>query len=232
MTTFNIIGDIHGRTCWKELIDENEINIFVGDYFDPYDAISFDDLRNNFMEIIALKHNMSDNVVLLYGNHDYAYLPKAHERNSRYDSFNAQTIKMLFLEYQDLFHGVAYAIGEDYIVTHAGITSDWKQKYLPDQDDISPSKMEKAINKLWTLSKSAFGFKANADFYDFYGESPCHSPIWVRPQCLEMGNLYRGTDVFQIVGHTQFDGITEGINTIFVDCLGSVTESKKIEGNF
>lgn len=228
MTIYNIIGDIHGRTSWKELVDEDCINIFVGDYFDPYGRISIDALCDNFKEIIALKQRLPDKVILLYGNHDYAYLPKVHELNSRYDTQNAKTIASLFVENQDLFYGVAYAVGENYIVTHAGITKAWKNKYLPDLDDISPSKMEKAINKLWRLSKSAFGFKGNADFMDFYGESTCHSPIWVRPQSLEMGNLYRGTDIIQIVGHTQFKDITEVLNTIFVDCLGCVAKSKRI----
>ena len=35
MATYNIIGDIHGRTCWKELVQDDFVNIFVGDYLDP-----------------------------------------------------------------------------------------------------------------------------------------------------------------------------------------------------
>lgn len=229
MPTYNIIGDIHGRRSWKALVDEDCINVFVGDYFDPYEWIPLPDLCDNFEEIIALKQRIPDKVVLLYGNHDYAYLPKVHERNSRYDGQNAKAIASLFVENQDLFHGVAYAIGEDYLVTHAGITKGWKNKYLPEMDDISPSKMGKTINQLWSLSKKAFGFHANADFMDFYGESPCHSPIWVRPHSLLTGNLYLGTDVVQIVGHTQYEDITESVNAIFVDCLGYVAKSKKIE---
>lgn len=228
MPTYNIIGDIHGRTSWKELIDEDCINIFVGDYFDPYQWMSLSDLCDNFKDIIALKQRLPEKVVLLYGNHDYAYLPKVQEQNSRYDAKNAKTITSLFVKNQDLFHGVAYAIGEEYIVTHAGITKGWKNKYLSEMDDISPSQMEKAINKLWQLNKVAFGFQKNADFMDFYGESPCHSPIWVRPQSLDIGNLYKGTNIIQIVGHTQFKTIIEIANAIFVDCLGYVTKSKRI----
>lgn len=40
---YNIIGDIHGRTCWKDLVREDCVNIFVGDYFDPYDGIQFEE---------------------------------------------------------------------------------------------------------------------------------------------------------------------------------------------
>ena len=229
MPTYNIIGDIHGRTSWKELVDEDCINVFVGDYFDSYEWIPIEVLCDNFKEIIALKQKLPDKVVLLYGNHDYAYLPKVREQNSRYDNRNAKAITSLFVENQDLFHGVAYAIGEDYLVTHAGITKGWKNKYLSEMDDISPSKMEEAINNLWRLKKKAFGFRANADFMDFYGESPCHSPIWVRPRSLDKGNLYKGTDIIQIVGHSQFKTITEIANAIFVDCLGYVAKSKRIE---
>ena len=33
---FNLIGDIHGRTTWQQLVREDAINVFLGDYFDPY----------------------------------------------------------------------------------------------------------------------------------------------------------------------------------------------------
>ena len=48
----------------------------------------------------------------------------------------------------DLFEGVAYAIGEDYLVSHARITRDWKDTYLSKVDDIKPSNMAAAINIL------------------------------------------------------------------------------------
>lgn len=65
---YNVIGDIHGRVCWKELIISNAINIFVGDYFSPYDDISFEDCKKNFLEIIEYKKEHPE-TVLLYGNH-------------------------------------------------------------------------------------------------------------------------------------------------------------------
>ena len=39
MTAYNIIGDIHARVCWKNLVQEDCVNIFVGDYFDPYEYV-------------------------------------------------------------------------------------------------------------------------------------------------------------------------------------------------
>lgn len=228
MPTYNIIGDIHGRTNWKELVDEDCINIFVGDYFDPYEWIPIEALCDNFMEIIALKQRVPDKVVLLYGNHDYEYLPGISEESSRYDFLNASKITKLLTENESLFHGVAYAIGERYIVTHAGITKPWVRKHLPDAIGFLPGKMAEAINTLWLNDKSVFGFRKNASFGDFYGESVEHSPIWVRPISLSYCNIYKRTDVIQIVGHSKVKTVTEDGNAIFVDCLESVTKSKRI----
>ena len=228
MATYNIIGDIHGRNSWKQLVDESCINVFVGDYFDPYDYLSFDDLGNNYLDIIAYKKAHPENVVLLYGNHDYEYLPNINEQSNRYDEDNAQHITWLLEKYANLFYGVAYPIGEDYIVSHAGITRHWKEKYLSEIDDISPNKMAEAINDLWRTDKDAFGFVANAEPFDYYGESVGHSPIWVRPNSLCMDNLYKDSRVKQIVGHTQMVDIVEIEGIVIVDCLGSEAKSLKI----
>jgi hypothetical protein len=228
MPTYNIIGDIHGRTNWKELVEKDCINVFVGDYFDPYTWTPFFELQQNFQEIIDLKKQLPDKVVLLYGNHDYGYLPGISEESSRYDALNAPKIAKLLTENESLFHGVAYAIGERYIVTHAGISKPWVRRYLPEAIDYLPSKMAEAINTLWLNDKPAFGFRKNADLGDFYGESIDHSPIWVRPISLGYGNIYKRTDVIQIVGHSKVKTITEDNKAIFIDCLESVTKSKRV----
>jgi hypothetical protein len=88
--------------------------------------------------------------------------------------------------------------------------------------------MAEAINTLWLNDKSDFGFRENADFGDFYGESIEHSPIWVRPISLGYCNIYKRTDVIQIVGHSKVKTITEDLNVIFVDCMETVAKSKRI----
>lgn len=229
MSKYNIIGDIHGRDSWRRLVDENCINVFVGDYFDPYEDIHFMDLQYNFMEIIEFKKKHPDNVVLLYGNHDFEYLPGVFEKSNRFDGLNAQTISWLLMKTIDLFEGVAYAIGEDYLVTHAGVTSDWKNTYLPHVADIKPSSMAAAINDLWRKDKTPFSFGANCYGNDFCGEDPHHSPIWVRPESLCLHNLYKGTSVKQIVGHTKMKEITEVAGVVLVDCLDTVEQSYKVK---
>lgn len=230
MPTYNIIGDIHGRDAWKHLVDEDCINIFVGDYFDPYMYFPIEALERNFLEITDYKQEHMDNVVLLYGNHDLCYLPHVFERTNRYDNANANRIQWLFDITKELFDGVAYPIGDDYLVSHAGVTYQWKKKYLSMVEDISPTHLAQAINDLWEREKKPFTFSPNAYGYDSYGEDPHHSPLWVRPNSLCLGNLYNGTYIKQIVGHSKVREVTEIVGSIImVDCLDTTVQSYKVE---
>ena len=64
-----VIGDIHGRTIWKQIVRHNTFDkvVFEGDYFDSFD-ISVKDQLKNFNEIIKFKERFPDKVVLLIGN--------------------------------------------------------------------------------------------------------------------------------------------------------------------
>jgi len=230
MPTFNIIGDIHGRDAWKQLVDENCINIFVGDYFDPYEYFPIETMERNFQEINEYKQEHKGKVVLLYGNHDMCYLPHVFERTNRYDIANAKRIQQLFETTKELFYGVAYAIGDDYLVSHAGVTCQWKKKYLSDVEDIRPTHMAQAINNLWERDKHPFTFAPNDNGFDYRGDDPLHSPLWVRPNSLCLNNLYNGTHVKQIVGHSKVKEIAEIVGSvIMVDCLDTVAQSYRLE---
>ena len=224
-----VIGDIHGRKNWKDLIDKSAVNVFVGDYFDPYEDYSFDELKQNFLDIMLFKIQYPENVVLLLGNHDYHYIFLDGGRSSRFDSRNAMLIRDLFDTHKHLFYGVAYAPDEKHIITHAGITSDWTKLYLPTVDEnTSLKKLEMLINNLWETKHEAFDFENNCAFYDFYGTTPTQSPIWIRPETLEKHALNVNKDWVQIVGHTQFNDILEygnNNNLVFVDVLGQKTKA-------
>ena len=248
---YNIIGDIHGRTNWKQLVDADAVNVFLGDYFDPHDKISVDKLTDNFLDIIDYKKSHPDNVVLLYGNHDFHYIfPEYGGTTSRYDKCNAEHFKEMFDEYKDLFYGIAYcpvnSTGDksDYIITHAGITDAWFYRYC-DTDDFpgrytdgrkipQPGWVERFINNLWntTTDGREFSFRYNCDWFDTYGTTPTQSPIWIRPEALDKNNLYKNSGVIQIVGHTQMYKVQDAsrvIGLVFADCLGQATESYKFE---
>jgi len=71
-----IIGDIHGRSNWKDILaahSDAERIIFMGDYFDSLDISSADQL-NNFNEIIRFKEETDKEVIMLIGNHDHHYM--------------------------------------------------------------------------------------------------------------------------------------------------------------
>jgi hypothetical protein len=126
---YNIIGDTHGRTYWKDLVMDNAINIFVGDYFSPYGYISFNDCKTNFLEILEYKKQHPE-TILLIGNHDAEYwkFKEYHEAYSRHDHVNEKEIYDLFEENKEYFQA-AYSIENKVLVTHAGVSYVWYDRY-------------------------------------------------------------------------------------------------------
>lgn len=123
MKYFNVIGDIHGRRIWERLVCEDRINIFVGDYFDPYDRYDFEYLKENFLNIIKYADEHPGKVIMLLGNHDLHYFH--FDDYSRLDESHVKEIQQLFLDNIDKFHGVAYAINNKVLVSHSGVTKPW-----------------------------------------------------------------------------------------------------------
>ena len=226
---FNIIGDIHGRSCWRTLVREDCINIFVGDYFDPYEYVSQVERMANFQEILDYKRQHPE-TILLYGNHDLHYLISS-EHYSRYEPRYANDYWRAFVQSESLFYGVAYPIADKALVTHAGVTKEWYEKYFGAYQSESLAEVAEKINNLWLQDKKAFTFDANTtEWYDCYGTSPTHSPLWIRPDVLVRHDLFAGTNIKQIVGHSQTGaGVTKDHNLICVDCLGTKEKSYVLE---
>jgi len=230
MKKYNIIGDIHGRTTWKDLVIEDGINIFVGDYFDPYDRILPDDLIANLMDIILFKSSHPE-TILLFGNHDYCTYYLRKDRYSRFDSYKADDYRNVFTENVDMFNGFAYNIGNRYMITHAGVTKNWRDKRLPEELDTDNLEATKtAINSLFG-EYTPFSFEDNSDWSDSCGDALQQSPLWIRPLSLLQVNLWKDKDVVQVVGHTQLRHIHKQDNVVLVDVLGTVTQSFIVEDN-
>lgn len=224
-----VIGDIHGRDSWKRLIDKSALNVFVGDYFDPYDYIPYNALKSNFLEIMEFKNQYPDKVVLLYGNHDFHYFYEGEEA-SRYDYEHEDDIQRLFTKFKYNFYGVAYSPCKKCLISHAGLTKEWVNEYLPDIKEDTPVKdIEFAVNELWEINKYAFSFEHNCTADDCFGFSPQHGPLWVRDKTLYEHAFNKDLDWAQIVGHTWRDNIeVVGMvkrNLVFVDCLGVVEKA-------
>ena len=130
------VGDVHGLDTWKKAVyrvneDNGEIMcnldftvdkiVFLGDYVDAY-RLGNEQIINNLKEIIQLKKDYPDNVVLLWGNHDVAYLMKDGAISGHRPEM-AQDLYDIFQENRKLFQ-LAYQEG-NMICTHAGIHKGW-----------------------------------------------------------------------------------------------------------
>lgn len=135
-----IVPDVHGRDFWKEAVKDNSFDkiIFLGDYLDHYRKESTDEHDiETLKNIIELKKNNPDNIILLIGNHDCPYIwPNEYGRAlgdywCRHDYGNHEYINKLFNDNLDLFTLAWECDNEKYgkvLFTHAGVTNIFKKK--------------------------------------------------------------------------------------------------------
>jgi hypothetical protein len=192
-----VIGDIHGQSDWKKILEmhpDYDQVIFVGDYLDSFNVPPVEQL-NNLKEIAALKKNPADNsVILMIGNHDHHYLPGVPGGNtSGYQPWMRPSFEQVFQENPGIFQA-AYVDVNGYVYSHAGITETWCERNLIDGTNIEV--IVNNINNLMYYQPRKFLF------YDGdrsgYGDHILQSPIWVRPQSLDRDAIKHT----QIVGHT------------------------------
>lgn len=195
-----VLGDIHGRTIWKDIIErENpDKTIFLGDYVTTHDPdVSSRQQINNLKEILLYKENNIDNVVLLRGNHCLQslgyYWASCSNLDQRVLEFMSETsFKRKFL---DLTQWIYIDGNLRTIFSHAGVSQVWM--------DNSGIKSVYDINKLEPFE--IFGFTPGY-YGDYTGDSCTQPPTWIRPTSLvecavEWWN--------QVVGHTPVKAITK-----------------------
>lgn len=204
-----VIGDIHGRSNWKQIVEQNphaDLFIFIGDYFDSFDIGSAEQLYN-FNEIINFKKEFPDKVILLIGNHDYHYFRYS---NCMYSGFNYATLYQAQIELENCFRQdlVQMCYVEDkYLFTHAGVTNTWCERWDVDMDNLQDH-----INMLFKKSLNPFSKQG----YHPEGDSVTEGPIWVRPKSLLKDGL---KEYIHIVGHTRTDYPEIIDNVCTIDCL-------------
>jgi len=193
MTKIVAIGDIHGRTCWKQIVEKHKYAdriIFIGDYVDTHENYTGLEQLENLREIINFKEENKEKVVLLIGNHDFQYWPGIeNEIYSGYQAGMAASFRYEFETYKKLFQ-MCYVDQHDTIYSHAGFTESFINRRIG-------SFSEKNINDIFKYKPQTFNF--------FYGDrNGCgddvrQSCIWVRPNSLHKDKI----DNFQVVGHTR-----------------------------
>lgn len=211
-----IVGDTHGRTDWKTIVNLEEPFdkfVFIGDYFDSFD-ISFDQQVENFRDIVAFKRGNMEKVVLLLGNHDFHYLEQCG--NDVYSGFQHAKALMVNHELQPIVNEgliqLAYS-HEDILFTHAGVTQTW----VNESGLVDSPKLATAINELFRKNPEYFRFNG----WDPSGDNKTQGSLWVRPRSLALDMLPTWR---YIVGHTRVIQIAEYKGIYLIDCLENNTK--------
>ena len=207
-----VLGDIHGRTIWKDIIDtENpDLIIFLGDYVTTHEYISSSQQIVNLEAILQYKEENPNKVILLRGNHDLQELGYYWAECSGFDYEVANYMR----ENKDRFLSLTQwiYIYNNIIFSHAGIASVWLNNVgctIEDINNLQPSEL--------------FAFTPN-HFSDTYGTSVTQPLTWIRPQTLATCNII---DYDQIIGHTPAKKIVnmkectkQNRNILLCDTLG------------
>ncbi|MCR5714838.1 MAG: metallophosphoesterase [Bacteroidales bacterium] len=235
-----VVPDIHGRIFWKapvmKYLDTVDRVVFLGDFLDPYKDENqiADDLFQNLMEIINLKKNNMEKVVLLKGNHDQHYASvrfKEVAGGTRMDTRNWDKYHQAFNEHKDLFRLVHVETLKalPIVFSHAGLTSYWLKKvneevwHLPDhQVSVADPEIIRMINQLDDDGKgqdllAVVGRRRSRWFGEKTG-----SVLWadIEEHALLRPPQEYGLDkVFQVFGHTQ---LIENYDKLELDNLAMI----------
>jgi hypothetical protein len=231
------LGDTHGRSIWKEIIDK-ETNVdkwvFIGDYFDTHGGgYSANRQIENFKDIIAFKKANPEQVVLLFGNHDFHYIKGANETYSGHQP--AYAIDICEILEEALREGLMQMCykNDKFLFSHAGLTKTWVTNSFNDEPDAelpTIENVEKSVNDLFKYKPYKFRFTMGQNFSGS-GNDICQPPIWVRPESL-IKDMFDG--VTCVVGHTTVKELglnSEYPNIILIDCLGTSQQYLVIENN-
>lgn len=191
-----ILGDIHGRTIWWDIIqaEKPDKTIFLGDYVSTHDNITAEQQCMNLEDILNYKADNPDKVVLLRGNHDMQHLGYYWAECSGYfpkvvNWMTEPHTKQRFLDLTQWIH-----IEDNLLFSHAGVSKVWWE-YL----NLGESTKENLL-KINELDPSPlFGFTPDK-MSDFYGDSYTQPCTWIRPMSLSQNHI-EGWD--QVVGHTR-----------------------------
>lgn len=191
-----VLGDIHGRDIWKEIVAEEydaDCFVFLGDYVSSHDRrLMYDDEAqiNNLKDILdfaEFENAMTPGrVILLRGNHDMQHLGY-HWAECSGINWHVQD-KMINMKERFLTNTQWVFVHDNIVYSHAGVSDVWMQNN--DLTDISQ------INDLEPSEK--FGFTP-CKLSDYCGDSVTQPPTWIRPWAL-FGNTFG--DYTYVVGHT------------------------------
>ena len=202
MSKIVVLGDIHGRTVWKEILAKESPDkvIFLGDYVSSHNDI---DAQVQLDNLYAILNYRGCEKILLRGNHDMQHLCYHWAVCTGLDRLVADEmydIKPQFLARTRWAHQESVG-GKRVIFSHAGISKAWINGVIRVVDIEQPNWVDE-LNRICPSKR--FGF--NGEPGDVYGDSPMQPCTWIRPEALT-GNWIDGYT--QVVGHTPQDSVKE-----------------------
>lgn len=217
-----IIPDIHGREFWRKAVNElpeDSLVVFLGDYLDPYENewIYWTDAFKGFLDVIGFKKTHSEQVTLLFGNHDLHYLfPEL--KGTRYNEYKEDVIRATFEENLDCFQmAVEHVVGgKRYLFSHAGVHPGWVRNH-PDLFDSADTITAETFNRLMFTDEFV---AALCDVSALRGGwSRVGSMIWADMDEF-VGTKENESEMYQICGHTKCENGQPKVfgNVICVDC--------------
>ncbi|QJW88806.1 metallophosphoesterase [Spirosoma taeanense] len=211
------ISDLHGLTVWQQInFDAYDRIIFIGDYTDSYE-VNDETIYKNLNDIIQLRQQYPQKVVLLIGNHDAQYLHYPHYGCSGFRMWAQPSLSNLFARHKALFQ-IAHQEGA-YLFTHAGVTNRWLARLLTQtgrQTSTITSDFNVAdlLNDVHGQSQSVRDLLFEAGPRRG-GSDPFSGPVWA-DRTETRADYLKG--FHQVVGHTPTDDfLTIG------DATGSIT---------
>lgn len=230
------IGDIHGRSIWKLIVQTESPDrvVFVGDYFDSFDLSAAEQIYN-YQEIINFKESSGIEVIMLIGNHDHHYFPEVgYSGTTGYQHQHAYQILDLIDRTRENL-SMSYQL-DKILFTHAGFSPDWAKSIFGESWKLEDNQnYSDFINDVWKYKPKSFCFFSPADRYcDPYGDDLFQSPIWIRPRSLKKSGKEIKKDIIQVVGHTKqncidIKGNSTGSRYYFIDTLETSGEYLIIE---
>lgn len=221
MKKITIIGDLHGRTTWRQMVDANpdsDLYIFMGDYFDSF-HIDIMSQMHNFRDLIKFKKENTDKVITLLGNHDFHYTSGCI---GTYSGFHHSLLFNMKLELDELIRDgiliMAHQI-DKYLFTHAGVTKTFCEEWKIDAENLVESLNQQLIHR-----PIVFNFRAG-NRYSATGDDITQGPLWVRPTSL----MEDGLDYMHVIGHTERTMIETVSND---DGYGYINTDSQQYGNY
>ena len=218
-----LIGDIHGRTNWKQIVEKEKDAdkfIFFGDYFDPYDwSLSLNEIVNNFNDIVEFKNKNPNKVILLIGNHDLRSWDQNANQCRYIDGTYEQVAPTLFNGILDGLFQLCYFINDNIVCSHAGFSKTWLSNngLNLNESELNNHFKIQVENKTSTFIYD-FTYGKGDVWPDTSGDNIWQSPMWIRPMSLLRDNP---EGIFQCVGHTRIkkSHLQRDHRILLCDCL-------------